>query len=224
MIQFIMRIYLFIISMILCFSAFAKLDIVSKNKTTISLEQHDVKELLDELSNINHRIASLENTIKDLSSHLIEMERKLFTDQDFIKNHSQNTEKNYEKEKKDYDLALYSLKLGEDEVAVNKFLQFIDYYKNSTLLSNVYFWLGEIFYKKREFEKSSLYFSEGYIKFPHGIKASDSLLKLAISSSEINKAKDACKAIEILQREFKDRPLNSIQKEKEILEKYNCKR
>ena len=218
-----MRVYLFILSIMFCISAFAKLD-VNKNKTTISLEQDQVKELLDELSNINRRIASLVNTIKDLSSHLIAVERKLFTDQNFIKNHAQNTEKNYEKEKKDYDLALHSIKLGEVEVAERKLLQFIDDYKNSTLLSNVYFWLGEIFYKKREFEKSSLYFSEGYIKFPHGIKASDSLLKLALSSSEMNKSKEACKAIEILQREFKDRPLNSLQKEKEILEQNNCKR
>ena len=69
-----------------------------------------------------------------------------------------------------------------------------------------------------------IFFLNGYRKFPRGIKASDSLLKLALSLDHLDKSKEACKVVEKLQKEFKERSISSMQKEKEIIEKYNCQK
>lgn len=69
---------------------------------------------------------------------------------------------------------------------------FIENYPDHTLASNAYYWLGETFYVRNDFENSAVIFARGYEKFPNGNKAPDILLKLGMALANLGQKNDAC--------------------------------
>src|SRR5690606_33153259 len=82
------------------------------------------------------------------------------------------------------------------------FNAFLEKYPEHELSSNVYYWLGEAYYVQNKFEKASVQFARGYQTFPKGNKATDCLLKLALSLERMNKKPEACTTLQKLSREF----------------------
>ncbi len=137
---------------------------------------------------------------------------------------SPNTSESSESsEKQDYDAALIALKNNQFEEAEVKFSHFISTYPKSNKLSNAYFWYGETFFKRNNFETAALNYLKGYKKFPKAEKASDSLLKLAISLGSMKKNKEACIMLTKLDNEFKNRPAASMKRANDAKNKYGCK-
>lgn len=126
-------------------------------------------------------------------------------------------------EKQDYDAALIALKNNQLEEAEVKFSHFIASYPKSNKLSNAYFWYGETFFKRNNFETAALNYLKGYKKFPKAEKAADSLLKLAISLGSMKKNKEACSMLTKLDNEFKNRPAASMKRANDAKNKYGCK-
>jgi tol-pal system protein YbgF len=104
--------------------------------------------------------------------------------------------------KKRYDEAfdlLRQTKYPQAEKAWRSFLQdFPDY----EMASSAYFWLGETFYVRQQYEPASVEYLKGYRKAPTGPKAPDNLLKLALSLSGLKKTTEACTVFEKLGKEF----------------------
>ena len=128
-----------------------------------------------------------------------------------------------EEDKRVYDRALISLKDGRYDEAEKQFQEFIDVYPKSVFVSNAYFWYGEAFFKRNDFERAALQYLKCYKQFPKSQKAPDSLLKLAISLGELGKKKEACAMLSKLNKEFKDRSTSSIKRTKDAINKYGCK-
>lgn len=126
-------------------------------------------------------------------------------------------------EKQDYDAALISLKNNQLEEAEVKFSHFISTYPKSNKLSNAYFWYGETFFKRNNFETAALNYLKGYKKFPKSEKSADSLLKLALSLGAMKKNKEACSMLAKLDSEFKNRPAASKKRANDAKNKYGCK-
>lgn len=126
-------------------------------------------------------------------------------------------------DKNAYDLALAALKDNKFDEAEAKFADFLKNYPKSNLQSNAYFWYGETFFRRNIYDKAAINYLKGYKEFPKGLKAADSLLKLALSLNEINKKKDACSTLEKLEAEFPDRPASSIKRAKDAKVKFGCK-
>lgn len=126
-------------------------------------------------------------------------------------------------EKQDYDSALIALKNNQFEEAEVKFAHFIATYPKSNKLSNAYFWYGETFFKRNNFETAALNYLKGYKKFPKAEKAADSLLKLAISLGSMKKNKEACSMLTKLDSEFKNRPAASMKRANDAKNKYGCR-
>lgn len=125
-------------------------------------------------------------------------------------------------EKKTYDSALLALKDNKFDDAEAKFADFIAKYPKSTMMSNAYFWHGETFFRRNNFEKAAISYLKGYKQFPKAAKAADSLLKLSLSLGSMGKTKEACAMLVKLENEFKDRPANSIKRAKDARNKYGC--
>lgn len=125
-------------------------------------------------------------------------------------------------EKKAYDAALLALKDNKFEDAEAKFADFIAKHPKSAMLSNAYFWHGETFFRRNNFEKAAISYLKGYKQFPKAAKAADSLLKLSLSLGSMGKTKEACAMLVKLESEFKDRPANSIKRAKDARNKYGC--
>lgn len=75
-----------------------------------------------------------------------------------------------------------------------KFNQFIQYYRQSSLISNAYFWLGESYYMRKNYGAAARVYYQGYRINKKGSKAPDNLFKLASSLLLLGNKSDACAA------------------------------
>jgi tol-pal system protein YbgF len=140
-----------------------------------------------------------------------------------VTSNSPDSDNDVERDKKLYDLALASLKDNKLKEAEKKFDSFLENYPNSKLRGNAYFWYGEVFFKQKIYDKASINYLKGYKQFPKGPKASDSLLKLALSLGELDKKKEACNMIGKLEKEFPSRAASSVKRAKDAKIKFGCK-
>lgn len=96
---------------------------------------------------------------------------------------------------------LFKQQYGEAERALS---QFLEAHPSHALSGNARYWLGETFYVRDDFARAAGSFLEGYQKEPKGSKAPDTLLKLGMSLTNLDKAKEACAAFNKLRAEFPD--------------------
>ena len=100
---------------------------------------------------------------------------------------------------------LRQTRYDEAEAALKAFLKAN---ANDPLTGNARYWLGESFYVRADYVKAAEVFLEGYQKEPKGSKAADTLLKLGMSLSNLDKKREACAAFDKLTKEFADVPAN----------------
>lgn len=93
-----------------------------------------------------------------------------------------------------YEQALTDLKNNKLDNSETKFTQFLNSYPKDTLAGNAQYWLGEVYYKKQDFAKAAVAFTDGYRKYPEGTKGPDCLLKLGLSMKGLDKKEEACTA------------------------------
>ena len=122
-----------------------------------------------------------------------------------------------------YQRAYNMLSKGNYEAAEIAFIKFIQDYSDHSLSSNAYYWLGETFYVRRNYQLAAINFAAGYKKFPKGSKASDQLLKLGISLYSLNKKTEACATFKKLETEFSNTPSRISNRTKTFKEKLDCK-
>lgn len=92
-------------------------------------------------------------------------------------------------------------------VSERKFNQFIQYYRQSSLISNAYFWLGESYYQRKNYGAAAQIFYQGYRSNKKGAKAPDNLFKLATTLLLLGNKSDACSAyFEVGRRYSKSHP------------------
>lgn len=87
----------------------------------------------------------------------------------------------------------------EAEVA---FKAFLNLHGDDDLADNARYWLAETFYVRKRYMEAAQAFFEAYQKAPEGQKAADSLLKLGMTMSALDKSKEACATFGKLRKEF----------------------
>ena len=105
--------------------------------------------------------------------------------------------------------------------AVKAFQKFKGNYQENILSGSAHYWLGEIYFSKKEYKKAALEWGEGFEKYPKSIKAPDMLYKLSESLVYLKKIEDSCRALKVFSEEFKDNKLLSTVKNKIISLKCN---
>ncbi len=101
-----------------------------------------------------------------------------------------------------YDLSFAQLKDGKYGDAQKGFEKFVVEYPKHNLLSNAFYWLGESHFARKEYEAAAVEFLKGYKAQPQGSKAPDSMLKLAVSLSAVQKEQEACTVYAKLDKEY----------------------
>lgn len=101
-----------------------------------------------------------------------------------------------------YKFAFNLTRQARYEEAEIAFKAFIKDHGEDTLAGNAHYWLGETYYVRKDFMHAAQAFFEAYQKFPAGAKAPDSLLKLGMSMSNMDKSTEACTTYGKLRREF----------------------
>lgn len=91
------------------------------------------------------------------------------------------------------------------------------------LMPNIQYWIGEVYYAKKEFNQAVIEFGEGLKKFPDSIKGPDNMLKLGLSFSNMKKSFEACNVLIELEIKYPDASKNVLQRTEKEKKKLNCK-
>lgn len=105
-----------------------------------------------------------------------------------------------------YARSLNLLEKRRYEDAAAGFSEFLKQNPNDPLVDNARYWLGESYYARGDYTQAAQTFLEGYEKAKKGPKAPDTLLKLGLSLSALNKTKEACATFRELSKVFPSAP------------------
>jgi len=134
-----------------------------------------------------------------------------------------NPQKNLSEQeiKKKYENAiklLWASKFEEAEVELVDLKKF----NPEDLMPNIQYWLGEVHYAQKKFEKAILEFGEGLQKYPDSIKGPDNMLKLGLSFANLKKKNEACNVFYELEVKYKSAPKNVLERANSEKKKLDC--
>jgi tol-pal system protein YbgF len=104
--------------------------------------------------------------------------------------------------KEQYDYAFGLLRQAKYEQAEVAFKEFLAKHGDDKLASNAYYWLGETFYVRKNYQPAASVFYQGFKTDPKGSKAAGTLLKLGMSLANLDKKTEACTTFEKLKSDF----------------------
>lgn len=105
-----------------------------------------------------------------------------------------------------YDFSYKLLLKGDYAGAEQAFTEWLGAYPDEKLAGNAQYWLAESSYARKDYEKAAANFLKGYQKYPKSPKAPDSLVKLGMSLTNINKKQEACAVFRQLSADFPNPP------------------
>ena len=123
--------------------------------------------------------------------------------------------------KKKYENAIKLLWASKFNEAESE-LQNLKKIEPEDLMPNIQYWLGEVYYAQKNFEKAIIAFGEGLEKYPESIKGPDNLLKLGLSFSNLKKKDEACNILFELETRYKDAPKNVQERASSETKKLEC--
>ena len=108
--------------------------------------------------------------------------------------------------KEQYNYAFGLLRQQEYAEAERALTAFIEAHPTDQLAGNANYWLAETYYVRGDFRKAAGFFAAGYQNFPESNKASDNLLKLAMSLANLDETDQACLTFKELSERYPDAP------------------
>jgi len=81
---------------------------------------------------------------------------------------------------------------------------FVLKHPGTSMAGEAYFWLGEMAWSEHDYNNAAINYLKGYTEAPKGEKASENILKMALTLKELGKKDEACKYIDRFSREFPD--------------------
>ena len=199
-----------------------------ENNINISNQSLEMRfqEISEEISNLS-RILLNKNTKKTNSAK--ESTFDLDLDNLLEKNKENKTDKvnndivvdNKIDIKKKYENAIKLLWSNEYDDALKELLQLRDL-NPTDLMPNIQYWLGEVHYARKDFEKAIIEFGTGLKDYPESIKGPDNMLKLGLSFSNMEKKIEACNVLIELQLKYPDASKNVLQRAGKEKKRLNC--
>jgi tol-pal system protein YbgF len=101
-----------------------------------------------------------------------------------------------------YRSAKQAFDQGDSEAARKGFQEFIRRYPKSNNADNAQFWIGEIYYREKWYEKAILEYQNVIEKYPKGNKVPAALLKQGLAFSNIGDKANAKLILEELSRKY----------------------
>jgi len=121
-----------------------------------------------------------------------------------------------------YDRAFSFLRQANYDDAEKAFRGFIDKNPKDKLIDNAKYWYGETLYVRGRYDESAVAFADAYQQNPQGNKAPDSLLKLAMSLSAIDKVPDACATLIEMKNKYPNASSTVRSRAEEERQKLKC--
>jgi len=218
---------------------------ISRNEKRLDLIETNVRQNFGTLEEIQNQINLINEKLdlinSDFQSRILKIEKKLEKiniqtetkqrlDITTPKNFSQNKlEKKVTKQenlsedeiKKKYENAIKLLWASKFDEAEKELIG-LKNFNPEDLMPNIQYWLGEVHYAQKKFEKAILEFGEGLKKYPDSIKGPDNMLKLGLSFANLEKKNEACNVFYELEIKYKSAPKNVLERANKEKKKLNC--
>lgn len=102
-----------------------------------------------------------------------------------------------------YDAAINLMLQKQDYAGAEKILRaFLKRNPKHELASKAHYYLGQAYFVRKQFRDAARAYGKGFEQFPKGEKAAESLLKLGVSLTKLDKRAEACTAYSALLASF----------------------
>ncbi|MDZ5761396.1 tol-pal system YbgF family protein [Lyticum sinuosum] len=128
----------------------------------------------------------------------------------------------FEEYQQAYDMLRYANSTNKDfSLSFDAMEKFVNKYPNHPMAGNAYYWIGEIYFYNKQYEKAAVQYLKGYSS-PRGERSIFNLLGLARSYLKIGKKEDVCSTIMHMQKEYPNAD-NVIKKEaRDLINEAGC--
>ena len=120
----------------------------------------------------------------------------------------------YESPTKLYNNALDLIRSGEINNAIPLLQKYVEIYPRTELADNAQYWLGECYYKKRDFKNAINGFKKVLDNYPSGNKIPSALLKLGYSYYELRQIPQALESLQRIINQYPNDPVYSLAQKK----------
>ena len=166
-----------------------------------SLKQ-DLAKLRGQIEVLANQTETLERRQKDLYVDLDNRLRRLEQTQTQLQDKLSQGERSAAAEKQAYETALNQFKLGNYQLSITSFQNFMTNFSSSELLPSAQYWIGNAYYAMRDY-KSAIAAQQKVVRlWPENAKAPDALLQIASSQAEIGQTNAARETLRTLVKKY----------------------
>ncbi len=223
---------------------------ISRNESRLDLIESQTQKNFGLSEELENRLKDIESKLdlinNDFSIRFDDIENQIFTIQNQEVNSSEILQKNQGFEpklesdigsnalsndfskneetidpKKRYENAINLLWSNDLDEALKE-LMILKKLKPENLMPNIQYWLGEVYYAKKNFDQAIIEFGEGLKSYPDSIKGPDNMLKLGLSFSNLKKKKEACNVLIELELKYSSASKDVIQRSVKERKNLDC--
>ena len=101
-----------------------------------------------------------------------------------------------------YEVGFNQMQERNYAAAEGSFRSFLQAYPRHQLAGNAQFWIGEIYFLRKDYVNASIAYAEGYRSYRNSPKSAENLLQLGRSLALTNQVREACTTWDRLAREY----------------------
>ena len=184
-----------------------QIDATGQNRTVdlaqlIESLKQDMAKLRGQIEVLSNQSETLERRQKDLYVDLDNRLRKMEQTQTQLQDKMSQGERSAAAEKQAYETALNQFKLGNYQLAITSFQNFMTNFSSSEMLPSAQYWIGNAYYAMRDY-KSAIAAQQKVVRlWPENSKAPDALLNIASSQAEIGQSSAARETLRTLVKKY----------------------
>jgi tol-pal system protein YbgF len=175
--------------------------VVDLSQMIDSLRQ-DMAKLRGQIELLANQTETLERRQKDLYVDLDTRLRRIEQTQTQLQDKMSQGERSAAAEKQAYETALNQFKLGNYQLSITNFQNFMTNFSSSELLPSAQYWIGNAYYAMRDY-KSAIAAQQKVVRlWPENSKAPDALLNIASAQTELGQSKEARETLRTLVKKY----------------------
>ena len=176
---------------------------VRANAENVVIESFDDYQISDkdiEILKLETKIRDLEVEISELKDRFEQIEYLQKKVIDIVGESEEEAENIFTRKAKlaEYQYAYNQIIDNNFNKAERAFDLYLEKYPNDEKIGEIYFWKGEISYKRKDYTDALEYYLTSYQKYPDNSRYLDSLFKMSIVLGFIGKTQDACQGFTLL--------------------------
>jgi len=169
--------------------------------------KQDIARLRGQVEVLVNQTENLERRQKDLYVDLDNRLRKLEQTQSQLQDRLSQGERDATAEKQAYEAALNQLKVGNYQLAITGFQNFMGKFAGSELVPNAQYWIGNAYFQMRDY-KSAISAQQKVVKsWPDNPKAADALYNVAMAQDELGDSRAARETLRVLVKKYPKSPV-----------------